>query len=106
MDTLIRSDSSPMPFSPVQYQPNSVEAPSTFGWGWTNLRPNSCQSENKWQCAGTGVEPEVLSWNQIRTRVSVSPCCLHHSTETFLCLTLPGVKSRPRKRLTLNDLPK
>ena len=41
IDTLILSDSSPMPFSPVQYQPNSVEAHSTFRRSWINFRPSS-----------------------------------------------------------------
>ena len=108
IDTLILSDSSLMPFNPIRYQPNSVQAHSTFRRSWTNFRPKSSQtqSESRWQCAGTIMEAEVLGWNQKRTRVPVSPCCLQHSTETFLCLTLPGVKGRPKKSSTLDDLPK
>ncbi len=70
------------------------------------LSDSSLMLFNLWQCAGTGMEVEVLCWNQKRTRVSVSQACLHHSTEKYLCLTLPGVNSRPKKSSSLNDLPK
>ncbi len=92
---------------PVRFHCSSSVVPAwLLGWLLDWLKSSQTQSENQWQCTGTGMEAEVLGWNQKRTRVSVSPGCLYHSTETFLCLTLPGVKCRHKKSSTLNDPPK
>ncbi len=45
IDTLILSDSSPMPFNPIQYQPNSIRKSMAVHWNWNGNGGTRLESE-------------------------------------------------------------